>query len=106
MLERVLENLVRNAVEAMPDGGTVVVRTMRSGSGATDAVAFSVRDTGIGMDARTRERAFDDFFTTKPHGSGLGLAFTHRVVEAHRGQMSLESEQGRGTLVCVRLPVG
>jgi two-component system sensor histidine kinase HydH len=106
MLERVLENLVRNAVEAMPDGGTVVVRTMRSGSGAADAVAFSVRDTGIGMDARTRERAFDDFFTTKPQGSGLGLAFTHRVVEAHRGQMSLESEQGRGTLVCVRLPVG
>jgi two-component system sensor histidine kinase HydH len=105
MLERVLENLVRNAVEAMPDGGTVVVRTMRSGSGRSGTVALSVRDTGIGMDARTRERAFDDFFTTKPHGSGLGLAFAHRVVEAHRGEMSLESEPGRGTVVCVRLPV-
>ena len=105
MLERVLENLVRNAVESMPDGGTVVVRTMRSDSADARAVAFSVQDTGVGMDARTRERAFDDFFTTKAHGSGLGLAFAHRVVEAHRGEISLESEHGHGTLVRVRLPV-
>ena len=105
MLQRVLENLVRNAVESMPDGGTVVVRTMRSDSTDARAVAFSVQDTGVGMDARTRERAFDDFFTTKPHGSGLGLAFAHRVVEAHKGQISLESEHGHGTVVRVRLPV-
>jgi two-component system, NtrC family, sensor histidine kinase HydH len=106
MLARVLENLVRNAIEAMPEGGTVTVRTMHSGTGPARSVAFSVQDTGSGMDARTRERAFDDFFTTKPHGSGLGLAFARRVVEAHQGEMSLESEQGRGTVVRVRLPVG
>ena len=108
MLSRVLENLVRNAMEAMPDGGTVTVRTARSGGGAREAgasVVLSVEDTGCGMDARTRERAFDDFFTTKATGSGLGLAFVHRVVEAHGGQLSLESEQGRGTVVSVRLPV-
>jgi signal transduction histidine kinase len=57
------------------------------------------------MDPRTRERAFDDFFTTKPQGSGLGLAFARRVVEAHQGQVSLTSEQGRGTVVQVRLPL-
>ncbi|HEY5242368.1 MAG TPA: ATP-binding protein, partial [Polyangiaceae bacterium] len=103
MLSRVLENLVRNAMEAMPDGGTVTVRTARSGA---ETVLLSVEDTGCGMDARTRERAFDDFFTTKALGSGLGLAFVHRVVEAHGGRVSLESEQGRGTVVSVRLPAG
>lgn len=106
MLSRVLENLVRNAMEAMPDGGTVTVRTKRSDGGDPGSLVLSVADTGCGMDARTRERAFDDFFTTKATGSGLGLAFVHRVVEAHGGQLSLESEQGRGTVVTVRLPVG
>jgi signal transduction histidine kinase len=105
MLARVMENLLRNAMEAMPDGGTVVVRT----AAATDArgqagVEVSVEDSGCGMDARTRERAFDDFFTTKSTGSGLGLAFVNRVVEAHGGRVSLSSELGRGTVVRVQLP--
>lgn len=101
MLARVIENLVRNAVEAMPSGGHVVVRTAREASG----VVLAVEDDGAGMDARTRERAFDDFFTTKPHGSGLGLAFVRRIVDAHGGDVSLRSEPGRGTVVRVRLPV-
>jgi signal transduction histidine kinase len=104
MLSRVLENLVRNAMEAMPDGGTVTVRSARSGPGGRETVALAVEDTGSGMDARTRERAFDDFFTTKARGSGLGLAFVRRVVEAHGGEVSLESELGRGTVVRVKLP--
>jgi signal transduction histidine kinase len=100
MLARVVENLVRNAMEAMPAGGRVVVRTAREASG----VVLVVEDDGAGMDARTRERAFDDFFTTKPHGSGLGLAFVRRIVDAHGGDVSLRSEPGRGTVVRVRLP--
>jgi signal transduction histidine kinase len=105
LLARVMENLVRNAVEAMPGGGTVVVRT----SPATEAngnagIELSVEDNGCGMDARTRERAFDDFFTTKPTGSGMGLAFVSRVAEAHGGRVSLSSEPGRGTVIRVRLP--
>jgi two-component system, NtrC family, sensor histidine kinase HydH len=56
------------------------------------------------MNARTRERAFDDFHTTKAMGSGLGLAFVRRVVEAHGGQVSLTSHEGRGTTVTLRLP--
>jgi len=102
MLARVIENLVRNAMEAMPDGGTIVVSTAADGSN----VLLSVKDDGCGMDARTRERAFDDFFTTKPTGSGLGLAFVQRIVDAHGGQVSLGSEPGRGTVVRVRLPSG
>jgi two-component system, NtrC family, sensor histidine kinase HydH len=107
MLARVVENLVRNAFEAMPEGGQLTVRTaLLGGKGAgAKEVVVSVEDTGGGMDARTRERAFDDFFTTKALGSGLGLAFVRRAIEAHGGEVSLESTLGRGTVVSVRLPV-
>jgi signal transduction histidine kinase len=106
MLSRVMENLVRNAMEAMPEGGTIRVRTA-SMTGARGAeLELAVEDTGCGMDARTRERAFDDFFTTKAQGSGLGLAFVNRVVQAHGGHVQLSSRPGHGTVVSVRLPVG
>jgi two-component system sensor histidine kinase HydH len=100
LLANALENLVRNAFEAMPNGGTLTVRTQVEEA----SVALSVEDTGEGMNARTRERAFDDFYTTKTTGSGLGLAFVRRVVEAHGGQVELTSQQGRGTTVTLRLP--
>jgi signal transduction histidine kinase len=67
-------------------------------------VVVTVADTGIGMDARTRERAFDEFFSTKATGSGLGLAFVQRVVESHGGSVTLASTIGRGTVVSLRLP--
>ena len=105
LIARVVENLVRNAFEAMPEGGAVTVRTVLERSRGTQEIVLSVEDSGSGMDARTRERAFDDFFTTKTAGSGLGLAFVQRVVEAHGGGVSLESTLGRGTVVSVRLPV-
>lgn len=103
LLANAIENLVRNACEAMPQGGTVTVRSQREGAEA-GGVMVSVEDTGEGMDARTRERAFDEFFTTKATGSGLGLAFVRRVVEAHGGEVSLTSREGRGTVVSLRLP--
>ncbi len=103
LLANALENLVRNACEAMPQGGTLTVRTRHEAADGA-GVVLSVEDTGEGMDARTRERAFDDFFTTKASGSGLGLAFVRRVVEAHGGEVSLTSREGRGTIIQVRLP--
>jgi two-component system, NtrC family, sensor histidine kinase HydH len=103
LLANALENLVRNAYEAMPQGGTLTVRTQREASDGA-GVVLSVEDTGEGMDARARERAFDEFFTTKATGSGLGLAFVRRVVEAHGGEVSLTSREGRGTIVRLRLP--
>ena len=104
LLAHAVENLVRNAVEAMPEGGRLSARTelLRSAGGAE--VSLRVSDTGSGMDARARERALDDFFTTKSSGTGLGLSYVARVVEAHGGHLSLDSEEQVGTTVELVLP--
>jgi two-component system sensor histidine kinase HydH len=101
-----LENLVRNAFEAMPRGGRLTVETGRDDDELSgERVFVSVQDSGDGMDARTRERAFDDFFTTKPRGTGHGLAFVRRVVDAHGGEVALKTKEGLGTLVRLSFPV-
>ncbi len=104
LLTGALENLAQNALEAITGPGKLMLRTRRWEAGAASGVEIEVEDSGSGMDARTRERALEDFFTTKVTGSGLGLAFVRRVVEAHGGQLELLSESGRGTLVRLRLP--
>lgn len=105
LLANALQNLIRNACEAIDGGGSVTVRTARSAEPEPGAVEVCVEDTGPGMDARTREHAFDEFFTTKPGGSGLGLSFVRRVVEAHGGRVSIDTQPGRGTVVSIRLPL-
>lgn len=101
-----LENLVRNGVEAMPAGGKLTLRTgLVQGQCSHPFVSIAVQDTGVGMDARVREMAFDDFYTTKAQGSGLGLPFVRRVAHAHGGLVRLESELGEGTLASIELPV-
>jgi signal transduction histidine kinase len=105
LLASALENLVKNAVEAMPGGGTLTVSTgLRENDDGRLAVV-SVRDTGTGMDARAREQAFELFFTTKASGSGLGLAFVQQVARSHGGQVLLTSVEGSGTLFEVLLPM-
>jgi signal transduction histidine kinase len=104
-----LENLIQNAFEATPrkeTPATVTVRTALVQAGRTTGVMLSVEDTGLGMSARTRERALDDFYTTKATGSGFGLAFVRRVAEAHGGDVSLVSKEGAGTTVRMFLPLG
>ncbi|MBK8257071.1 MAG: two-component sensor histidine kinase [Polyangiaceae bacterium] len=102
LVPRALENLLRNGFEAMPDGGTVTVRARKAEH--ADAVHIEVSDTGSGMDARTRERAFDDFFTTKPAGTGLGLPLVKRIAVAHGGDVAILANHPRGTLVRITLP--
>lgn len=100
-----LENLLRNAFDAMDGAGGVVTARAGRVADAPGWVELSVVDTGKGMDARAVERAFGEFYTTKLAGTGLGLAFVRRVAEAHGGQATLQSAEGRGTTVRIRLPV-
>ena len=102
-LKWVFINLVKNAAEAMPDGGTLTI----SGQAVPDenVLHIEVRDTGIGMTASEVERAFDPFFTTKDTGTGLGLATVKRSIEAHRGTISCQSAKGHGTTFRLTLPL-
>jgi len=95
-----LLNLVLNAQQAMPDGGQLVVRTSTAG----DRVTLDLIDTGCGMDENTRQHVFDAFFSTKRGGSGLGLPTARKIIEAHGGQITLQSEPGRGTQFTIKLP--
>jgi signal transduction histidine kinase len=100
-VEQVLLNLVQNALDAMPGGGTLVLATGAEPQGRR----VSVRDTGHGIPADLRERVFEPFFTTKDlgEGSGLGLAICLEIARAHGGTVSVDSEPGEGTAVTVRL---
>jgi signal transduction histidine kinase len=100
LLRQALENLCRNAAEAMPEGGTITVRT---GWRDPRHLFAAVTDTGDGMDARTKAKVRQGFYTSKTGGTGLGLDFVRRVAHAHGGEMTIESDPGRGTTVTVVL---
>ena len=96
-----LLNLVQNALDALPGGGTLGLRTYV----AEDEVRLEVRDSGIGMSAEVRERAFEPFFTTKGRaGTGLGLAEVYGIVKRHRGRTEIESTPGAGTTIRLVFP--
>jgi len=100
LLHRVLSNLVLNAIDAMPQGGEITVRT-RS---VPAAVELSVSDTGSGLTPEECERLFTPYYTTKQHGTGLGLAIVQSVVSDHGGKISVESAKDRGTTLRIELP--
>ena len=99
-LTQVVENLIFNAVEAMPDGGRIVLTTRHD----ADAVVVEVSDTGIGMDAATQKRLFEPFFTTKEHGQGLGTSIVYGIIQRHRGNIVVRTAPGDGTTFTITLP--
>ncbi|HUJ59670.1 MAG TPA: ATP-binding protein [Kofleriaceae bacterium] len=99
LLEAALDNVVTNAFDAMPSGGTLTLRTSVDRRG----VLVAIEDTGVGMEPWAVECAFDEFYTTKATGSGLGLAYVRRVAEAHGGRAILRSRAGAGTVVEISL---
>ena len=100
-MERVILNLWRYAVEAMPKGGVLSVRVWHEG----DWVKLQVADTGEGIPPEAMEHIFKPFFTTKRTGSGLGLAICEKIVTDHGGTIRLSSTVGQGTVVEITLPV-
>jgi len=101
-LKQAIINLSLNAVEAMPEGGHLTIRTRCQPE--TGGVRLIVSDTGQGIDLTTLPNIFDPFFTTKESGTGLGLALTHDIVERHGGWIEVESQLGHGTTFTVQLP--
>jgi signal transduction histidine kinase len=99
-LRQVLLNVLLNGVEAMEAGGILTVL----GTRRDDRVTLAIRDTGIGIPKAELSRIFDPFYTTKPHGTGLGLSVAHSIVREHGGRIQVMSEAGRGTCVQIELP--
>ncbi|MCK4702177.1 ATP-binding protein, partial [Candidatus Bathyarchaeota archaeon] len=101
-LTRVIDNLINNAVEAMPQGGKLTLETRVEG----DEYVIMVGDDGEGVSEDDLSMIFRPFFSTKETGMGLGLTYCKEVVEAHGGSIGVASEKAVGTVVTIRLPLG
>jgi signal transduction histidine kinase len=103
LLGQVLHSLVANAVEAIQEGGTIEIagKTVP----AQRRVELTIRDSGPGMTAAQLKRVFTPFYTTKAKGLGVGLALAKRIVERFDGRIAIDSAPGRGTAVCLSMPI-
>jgi len=99
LLHRAISNLVLNAMDAMPQGGALTLRTRGEGG----KVLIEVADTGSGLTPEECERIFTPYYTSKQHGTGLGLAIVQSVVSDHGGRIRVESQSGRGTIFVIEL---
>ena len=102
-LYRAFSNLVINAIQAMPNGGSLSISS--EFEQAPSVIKLTFKDTGIGMDEVTTKNLFNPFFTTKDKGVGLGMALTRKIIEDHRGRIEVMSEKGMGTTFLLRVPV-
>jgi two-component system sensor histidine kinase HydH len=102
-IKQVALNLLLNAVQAMPRGGTLTLRGQNSKDGQW--ITISIQDSGIGIPDEDMNKLFDPFFSTKEGGIGLGLSIAHRIIDQHRGKIEVESDPGKGTLFTIWLPI-
>lgn len=106
-IQQVVLNLAVNAIDAMPQGGSVTVRTKQAIAAGRDWMVIEVQDTGTGIPEELRARIFDPFFTTKDpgKGTGLGLSIVRDIIQTYDGTIHVESTIGHGTTFVVRLPI-
>ena len=103
-INQVLLNLYLNAIDAMDHGDRLTVSVLKSQD--KDMLQIQVEDTGSGIDVKDISRIFDPYFTTKSSGTGLGLAISHNIIEAHKGEILIDSQMGKGTIITLTLPSG
>lgn len=105
-LQQVIVNLCANAIDALPEGGAITVRTRRASSERGAGTIIEIQDDGLGIPKEIQGKIFDPFFTTKEvgKGTGLGLSLIYETMRRHGGMISLESEIGRGSTFAVHLP--
>ena len=101
--QQVILNLLQNATQAMPDGGTLTVQVYQQAEDSPCGI-LCIRDTGVGMDSEVQEKLFTPFFTTKEDGTGLGLVTCRKIIEAHGGHIRVESQPGEGTRFFITVP--
>jgi signal transduction histidine kinase len=101
LLERVLYNIILNAVQAMPEGGTLTI----TGEKSDGNIILSVEDTGVGIPENILPKLFTPFFTTKAKGQGLGLAICKRFIEVLNGKIDVASEVGKGSKFTITIPL-
>ncbi len=104
LFKQCLLNLFLNAQQAMPDGGEITIQTVIDRSGDRERIALNVIDTGEGIKPGTLAKIFKPFYSTRKQGTGLGLATTRRIIEAHEGSIEAQSEPGQGTRFVIHLP--
>lgn len=100
-MKQAILNMVKNAMNAMPDGGTLVLSTQKKG----DEVILRISDDGIGMSQEVMEKIFEPYFTTKDFGSGIGLTLVYKIIKEHHGEITVMSKEGRGTTFTISFPV-
>ncbi|CCQ90556.1 putative Sensor histidine kinase FleS [Nitrospina gracilis 3/211] len=109
LLKQVFLNFLRNAVQAMPVGGTLTIQTERGAAPAGETfhrhfIRTTIADTGVGIAQSDQKHIFNPFFSTKEKGTGLGLAIAHNIIKAHHGTIDVDSQPGRGTTFTINLP--
>lgn len=101
-LKQVFINILKNAIEVMPDGGNIYVTIKKADQ---DHILISLKDEGVGITEDKLKRLGEPFYTTKERGTGLGLMVSYKIIEEHQGKIMVESEEGKGTVFHLTLPV-
>jgi len=101
-IKQAVINILKNAMEAMENGGTLIIRTYPVDDAREAAIEFD--DTGPGISSKAMHNIFNPYYTTKPRGTGLGLPITNRIVKAHQGRIDLKNKETGGAVFTIRLP--